>query len=76
VLAPYELAERNTMRSDNDTGLGLPLTKAFAELHRAVFAIDSTPGAGTRVSITFGPERARTAPASGAEAPVPQRAAG
>jgi two-component system cell cycle sensor histidine kinase PleC len=76
VLAPYELAERNTMRSDNDTGLGLPLTKAVAELHRAVFAIDSTPGAGTRVSITFGPERARTAPASGAEAPVPQRAAG
>jgi signal transduction histidine kinase len=67
VVAPYELAERNAMRSDNDTGLGLPLTKAFAELHRAVFAIESTPGMGTRVTITFGPERARTAPATVSE---------
>jgi two-component system cell cycle sensor histidine kinase PleC len=70
VLAPYALAERNPMRSDSDTGLGLPLTKAFAELHRAVFAIDSTPGVGTRASITFGPERTRTAPTSG-DAAVP-----
>jgi signal transduction histidine kinase len=75
VVAPYELAERNAMRSDSDTGLGLPLTKAFAELHRAVFAIDSTPGVGTRVTITFGPERARAAPAAEAE-PAPRRAAG
>jgi signal transduction histidine kinase len=75
VLAPYELAERNTMRSDSDTGLGLPLTKAFAELHRAVFAIESAPGLGTRVTITFGPERARSAPAADF-APPAQRAAG
>jgi two-component system cell cycle sensor histidine kinase PleC len=75
VLAPYELAERNPMRGSSDTGLGLPLTKAFAELHRAVFAIDSTPGAGTRVSITFGPERARSASAARTAAAAPTRRA-
>jgi len=35
------------------TGLGLPLTKAMVEANRAVFSIESTPGSGTMVEISF-----------------------
>ena len=35
------------------TGLGLPLAKALSEANRALFEIESTPGQGTRVVITF-----------------------
>ncbi len=35
------------------TGLGLPLAKALTEANSGSFKIDSTPGTGTTVSITF-----------------------
>jgi PAS domain S-box-containing protein len=35
------------------TGLGLPLTKAMVEANRARFSINSTPGEGTLVEVTF-----------------------
>ncbi|RCS25165.1 PAS domain S-box protein [Phyllobacterium salinisoli] len=35
------------------TGLGLPLTKAMVEANRAGFSIESTPGSGTTVEISF-----------------------
>ncbi len=38
-------------------GVGLPLTRTLAELHQAAMAIDSNPGAGTLVSVTFPPNR-------------------
>ncbi len=34
-------------------GLGIPLSKHFAELHDATFDIDSKPGAGTTVTVSF-----------------------
>ncbi|PYE90361.1 histidine kinase dimerization/phospho-acceptor domain-containing protein [Phyllobacterium leguminum] len=37
----------------NGTGLGLPLTKAMVEANRAVFSIESTPGNGTMVEVSF-----------------------
>lgn len=40
-------------RNRTGTGLGLPLTKAMAEANRAQFDIDSDPGNGTTVRITF-----------------------
>jgi PAS domain S-box-containing protein len=40
-------------REAEGTGLGLPLTKALAEANRTRFAIESAPGQGTTVAITF-----------------------
>jgi signal transduction histidine kinase len=39
---------------DSGLGLGLPLTRALAAANGAALAIESTPGKGTRVAITFG----------------------
>ena len=38
-------------------GLGLPLTRALAAANGAALAIDSAPGKGTRVTISFGKDR-------------------
>jgi PAS domain S-box-containing protein len=40
-------------RSSGGTGLGLPLTKALVEANRAAFIIQSDPGKGTLVEVTF-----------------------
>jgi PAS domain S-box-containing protein len=40
-------------RSTGGTGLGLPLTKALVEANRAAFTINSDPGKGTLVEVTF-----------------------
>ena len=40
-------------RASGGTGLGLPLTKALVEANRAGFAIESEPGRGTLVEVTF-----------------------
>jgi len=42
------------------TRLSVPLAKLIAERMGAAFAIDSAPGAGTEVSLTFPPERSVT----------------
>jgi len=39
--------------TERGTGLGLPLAKALTEANKAEFAIDSAPGRGTRVTLTF-----------------------
>jgi signal transduction histidine kinase len=46
-----------TRAGSGGTGLGLPLTKALAEANGAGFRIDSKPGAGTLVEVTFPRER-------------------
>jgi signal transduction histidine kinase len=38
-------------------GLGLPLTRALAAANGAALAIESAPGRGTRVTISFGKDR-------------------
>jgi signal transduction histidine kinase len=38
-------------------GLGLPLTRALAAANGASLAVESTPGRGTRVTISFGKDR-------------------
>jgi anti-sigma regulatory factor (Ser/Thr protein kinase) len=38
-------------------GLGLPLTRALAAANGAALAIESAPGQGTCVTISFGPDR-------------------
>jgi signal transduction histidine kinase len=53
VLAPFGQVEGSLNRRHEGTGLGLPLSKALAELHGGGLAIDSTPGQGTRVTVMF-----------------------
>jgi signal transduction histidine kinase len=55
ALAPFRQVEGEIWktREGTGTGLGLPLVKAFAELHGASFAIDSERGLGTSVTIGF-----------------------
>jgi PAS domain S-box-containing protein len=53
VLAPFGQIESALSRKNQGTGLGLPLTKALAELHGGNLSIESTLGVGTTVTISF-----------------------
>ncbi len=53
AMEPFQRVERTQRSEKPGTGLGLPLTKALAEANRASFEIESEPGRGTRVQITF-----------------------
>ncbi|MBP0661353.1 ATP-binding protein, partial [Mycobacterium tuberculosis] len=53
ALRPYKQINTPKHARTDGTGLGLPLTKAMAEANRASFAIDSAPGRGTMVEISF-----------------------
>jgi signal transduction histidine kinase len=64
ALTPFGQIDSGLNRTYEGTGLGLPLTKALADLHNAAFDITSQPGAGTTVSLRF--------PAAGQE-PLPAR---
>ena len=55
ALEPFR--QVHTARHGGGTGLGLPLTKALVEANRANFHIDSTPGQGTLVEISFPSQR-------------------
>ncbi|MCI4643931.1 MAG: PAS domain-containing sensor histidine kinase [Hyphomonadaceae bacterium] len=48
---PFEQVKDNSDRNYEGTGLGLALTKSFAEMHGGRLAIASELGKGTRVSI-------------------------
>ncbi|WP_374763240.1 PAS domain-containing sensor histidine kinase [Yunchengibacter salinarum] len=56
---PFGQVDTSMTRRQSGSGLGLPLVAAFAEKMEAHMAIDSVPGKGTRVSITFPPEKVR-----------------
>jgi PAS domain S-box-containing protein len=59
ALTPFGQVEGSLNRRHDGTGLGLPLSKALAELHGAEFHIDSAPGRGTRITIAFPASRTR-----------------
>jgi two-component system cell cycle sensor histidine kinase PleC len=62
VLAPFGQIAHEHNRSHDGTGLGLPLVRAFAELHGASFSIDSAVGRGTTVMVRFPAHRALEPP--------------
>ena len=57
ALTPFGQIENTLSRKHHGTGLGLPLSKAFAELHDGRLDLESALGKGTTVTITFPPER-------------------
>ncbi|MEM1138689.1 MAG: HAMP domain-containing sensor histidine kinase [Pseudomonadota bacterium] len=66
ALEAFGQVDSNLDRKYEGTGLGLPLAKAFTELHEGQFAISSAPGVGTEVTISF-PETRLVDP----DAPLP-----
>ncbi len=59
AFLPYRQCSGDKSRRQQGTGLGLPLTRALAEAHGAELRLDSAPGAGTVVTVTFPPIRVR-----------------
>nr|WP_298686518.1 HAMP domain-containing sensor histidine kinase [uncultured Dongia sp.] len=54
------LKRRAALKNDvgqTNTGLGLPITRLLVELHDGRLGIESTPGAGTQVTVWLPPER-------------------
>src|SRR3546814_13473094 len=57
VLRPFEQADNRLSRRYDGVGLGLPLTKAFVEVHGGVLELESAPGQGTRITVRLPAER-------------------
>jgi len=53
AMTPFGQVDSALARKFEGTGLGLPLTAAFVELHGGRLKIDSEPGRGTRVTVTL-----------------------
>ncbi len=62
AMTPFSQVDGALARKYEGAGLGLPLTAGFVELHAGRMTIDSAPGSGTRVTVTF--PRAAGEPAS------------
>jgi len=59
AMAPFEQVDSTLGRKYDGTGLGLPLTKAFAELHDGSLELTSEVGVGTTVTVRFPAQRVR-----------------
>jgi signal transduction histidine kinase len=57
ALQPFRQVDSSLARRFEGTGLGLPLAKAFVELHGGRLEMTSAPSKGTTVEVIFPPER-------------------
>lgn len=64
ALEPFGQVDNKMSRRVGGTGLGLPLTRNFVELHDGRFHIESAPGVGTTVRVALPPAPPDGAPAS------------
>jgi signal transduction histidine kinase len=53
ALQPFSQIDSRLSRSYEGAGLGLPLAAAFTELHGGSLRLESNPGEGTTVRVTF-----------------------
>jgi PAS domain S-box-containing protein len=53
ALQPFQQIDSSLARRYEGTGLGLTLTKSLVELHDGTLGIESLPGHGTTVTVTF-----------------------
>jgi signal transduction histidine kinase len=53
AMQPFEQVDSSLHRKYQGTGLGLPLARSMCELHGGSFAIESTVGKGTTVTVRF-----------------------
>jgi signal transduction histidine kinase len=51
AFTPFAQVDSRLARRYDGTGLGLPLTKAFVELHNGELVLESAPGKGTRARV-------------------------
>jgi two-component system, cell cycle sensor histidine kinase PleC len=56
ALTPFGQIQSTYTRSQEGTGLGLPIAKALVEHHGGTFLISSRPDAGTTVAFTLPPK--------------------
>ncbi len=64
ALVPFAQVSSDLSRKYEGTGLGLPLSKGFVEMHGGTLKIDSEPGSGTTVTVRFPPDRTRSSSSS------------
>jgi PAS domain S-box-containing protein len=62
ALEPFQQVTSSLSRTNEGTGLGLPLTKTLVELHGGRLDIASAPGRGTTVTVTFPASRSLAQP--------------
>jgi signal transduction histidine kinase/HAMP domain-containing protein len=53
AMTPFAQVDSRLARRYEGAGLGLPLTKAFVDLHNGELVLDSAPGVGTRARVRF-----------------------
>ncbi len=70
ALSPFTQIDSSLSRKYEGTGLGLPLSKALAELHGGKLEIQSEVNAGTAVTVTFPANRVILGRAPGARSHV------
>ena len=60
AFEPFGQVENTYTRPERGTGLGLPLVKAFMDLHQGQVVISSRVGEGTTIDLVLPPERNRS----------------
>ena len=58
AMQPFGQVDNRLERRYEGTGLGLPLTRAFVELHGGSMRFDSARNQGTRITVVFPPRAA------------------
>jgi two-component system, cell cycle sensor histidine kinase PleC len=64
ALGPFNRGAQASRKAIDGAGLGLPIVNGLAKLYGAELAINSTPGQGTEVIVTFPPARVLSGPES------------
>ncbi len=57
IKEPFGRVEGSMTRSFEGVGLGLPIAETIMEMHGGRLEIESTPGLGTKICLSFPPER-------------------